>query len=218
MPTTRNQPYPLPAGIRRPAHIDIRIPSFRALPDAATMVRNAFGEKSMAKILIVPGLRNSGPDHWQTWLENRLPDAQRVQQDDWAKPCLPEWAAKVDRALHAEAAPVWIVAHSFGCLASVRAGFSHPDKVLGALLVAPADPARFAEPAALLEHRLAFPSLIVASSNDPWVRAPVAEYWAGQWGSEHLNIGAAGHINVDSGHGPWEQGLELFEQFRQRYL
>ena len=30
-------------------------------------------------------------------------------------------------------------------------------------------------------------------------------------GSQLVNIGAAGHINVDSGHGPWPRGLALFK-------
>ena len=83
-----------------------------------------------------------------------------------------------------------------------------------ARVVAPADPARFGEPAALLEEKLPFPSLLVASENDPWVGARVAQHWAGQWGSSFISVGAAGHINVDSGHGPWPEGLALFERLR----
>ena len=148
----------------------------------------------MDKVLIVPGLRNSGPDHWQTWFEKRLPNARRVQQADWERTCLAEWAGRVRQEIDGADAPVWIIR--------------------GAFLVAPADPDRFRIPHVLLEENLGFPSLVVASSNDPWVKAEQAAYWAGQWGSAYLDIGAAGHINVDSGHGPWPQGLELFEAFR----
>jgi predicted alpha/beta hydrolase family esterase len=170
----------------------------------------------MEEVLIVPGLRNSGPTHWQTWLGYVLPATRRVEQDDWERTCLSDWTARVRQAIDESAGPLWIVAHSFGCLASVTAGFTRPDRIRGALLVAPADPERFGEPLALLEEKLAFPSLVVASSNDPWVKSSAAEYWAGQWGSAYLNIGEAGHINVDSGHGPWPQGLQLFEAFRAR--
>lgn len=169
-----------------------------------------------APILIVPGLRNSGPAHWQTWFETQLPDTRRVEQADWERTCLSDWAARVRDEIDAAGEPVWIVAHSFGCLASVTAAFIRPERILGALLVAPADPRRFGEPAVLLEEKLAFPSLVVASSNDPWVQAETAEYWAGRWGSAYLNIGRAGHINVDSGYGPWPDGLRLFEQLRAR--
>jgi hypothetical protein len=168
----------------------------------------------MAKTLIVPGLRNSGPSHWQTWFETRLPDTRRVEQDNWERTSLPAWATRVREAIDAVGEPLWIVAHSFGCLATVTAAFERQDRILGALLVAPADPERFGEPTALLEQQLQFPSLVVASTTDPWVRASVAQYWAAQWGSEYLNIGDAGHVNVDSGHGPWPEGLRLFEQLQ----
>jgi len=142
-----------------------------------------------------------------------LPDTHRVEQADWETTCLSEWAARVRQGIDAIGEAVWIVAHSFGCLAAVTAGFNRPERIRGALLVAPADPDRFGEPIALLEERLAFPSLVVASSNDPWVKSSAAERWAGQWGCAYLNIGKAGHINVDSGHGPWPQGKALFQEF-----
>lgn len=170
----------------------------------------------MARILIVPGLRNSGPSHWQSWFETQMPDTHRVEQADWERPCLSDWAARVREEIDAVGEAVWIVAHSFGCLASVTAAFERRDRILGALLVAPADPQRFGEPDTLLEERLEFPSLVVASSNDPWVKGSVAEHWARQWGSDYLNIGEAGHINIESGHGPWPAGLRLFEQLKSQ--
>ncbi|HEX6735673.1 MAG TPA: alpha/beta hydrolase [Azonexus sp.] len=169
----------------------------------------------MATTLIVPGLRNSGPTHWQSWFEEQLPDTRRVEQADWEITCLSDWAARVREAIDEAGKPVWIVAHSFGCLASVTAGFVRPQQVLGALLVAPADPQRFGEPSVLLEEKLQFPSLVVSSSNDPWVRANAAQHWSGVWGSDFVNIGEAGHINVDSGHGPWPDGLALFERLQR---
>ena len=168
----------------------------------------------MATTLIVPGLRNSGPTHWQSWFETQLPDTRRVEQADWERTCLSDWAARVREEIDAIGDAVWIVAHSFGCLASVTAAFERADRILGALLVAPADPHRFGEPTALLEEALPFPSLVVSSNNDPWVKASAAEYWAGQWRSDYLNIGDAGHINVDSGHGPWPDGLLLFKRLQ----
>lgn len=170
----------------------------------------------MEHILIVPGLRNSGPSHWQTWLEELLPGTHRVEQADWERPCLSDWAVRVREEIDNLAGSLWIVAHSFGCLAAVTAAFSRPERIRGALLVAPADPDRFRQPAILLEERLPFPSLVVSSSNDPWVKASVAEHWAGQWGSDFVNIGEAGHINVDSGHGPWPQGLDYLQRLRER--
>ncbi|HZX32951.1 MAG TPA: alpha/beta hydrolase, partial [Rhodocyclaceae bacterium] len=69
----------------------------------------------MENVLIVPGLRNSGPDHWQTWFQSQLPATRRVEQDDWEKTCLSDWAQRVREAIDATPAPLWIIAHSFGC-------------------------------------------------------------------------------------------------------
>lgn len=168
----------------------------------------------METTLIVPGLRNSGPEHWQTWLQARLPAARRVEQADWERTWLPDWARRVREEIDAAPGPVWIVAHSFGCLATVRAGLLRPDRILGAFLVAPADPDRFGIPHHLLGEELGFPSLVVASDDDPWAKAEIAQRWAGRWGSRYLNIGRAGHINAESGHGPWHEGAALFEEFR----
>lgn len=168
----------------------------------------------MEEILIIPGLRNSGPTHWQSWFESRLPATRRVEQADWEHPSLPDWALRVCEEIDAAGAPVWIVAHSFGCLASVRAARFRPGRIRGAFLVAPADPDRFGIPHRVLDEPLPFPSLVVASTDDPWSRVETARLWAGRWGSRFLDIGPAGHINVDSGFGPWPDGLALFEEFR----
>lgn len=175
--------------------------------------------------LIVPGFHGSGPEHWQSWLERQLPDARRVRGIDWETPVLARWASAVRREIDASPHAVWIVAHSFGCLASIVAASDRPDKVAGALLVAPADPARFG-PLGLRDDRqdpaddlgpwlphvqTGFPCVVVASTNDPWVRLSVAAYWADRWGARFICLGPVGHINIESGFGPWPEGLTLLQ-------
>ncbi len=63
--------------------------------------------------------------------------------------------------------------------------------------------------------RLPFPSILVGSTNDPWMRLEDARYWAKVWGSEFVNAGALGHINADSGLGCWRNGLTLLQQLAQ---
>jgi len=58
---------------------------------------------------------------------------------------------------------------------------------------------------------LPFPSLVVASSEDPYIALERAEYFARCWGSELVNIGPAGHINAASGYGKWAEGVELLK-------
>lgn len=169
----------------------------------------------MATVLIIPGLRDSGPGHWQTWWQFRDEHARRVEQQNWHKPDLERWAARVREAVERSPEPVWLVAHSFGCLASVRAAAACPGRVAGALLVAPADPERFGIEPALLAERLDFPSLLVASTNDPWMPFDRAVSWAERWGSRLVDLGRAGHINTESGFGPWPQGRALLMELQK---
>jgi predicted alpha/beta hydrolase family esterase len=172
----------------------------------------------MDTLLVVPGLHGSGPDHWQTWFEAVVRGARRVEQADWDAPVLPIWADRVGAEIAAAPSPVWIVAHSFGCLAAVAAASNARVQIRGALLVAPADPHKFNIPDASLQQQLPFPSMVVASETDPWLSLEAAAKLAVLWGSRFVNIGRAGHINVDSGFGPWPQGLELFNSLRRQRI
>lgn len=169
----------------------------------------------MSRILIVPGLRGSNSEHWQSWFEHKLPNTLRVLQSDWETPHLPRWAGAVRHELSRANGHVWIIAHSFGCLAAAHAAFDFRDKVAGIMFVAPADPDKFNVAHSLPHVRLGFPSVVVASSNDPWLGLTKAAYWADQWGARLINLGNAGHINTESGFGPWPDGLEIFEQLRR---
>ena len=174
--------------------------------------------------LVVPGLHGSGPGHWQTWVESRIADAVRVGQTDWDKPVLSLWAGAVVDAIDRAKGGVFLVAHSFGCLAAVVAAYRRVDRVAGALFVAPADPARFsatglrdsfAEKAVELPDRpLGIPSIVVASGNDPWTKLTTAAFWADRWGSRLVALDGVGHINEDSGHGAWPLGLDLYHSLR----
>lgn len=174
--------------------------------------------------LVIPGFHGSGPAHWQTWFEAQVPESRRVRRIDWEEPILARWAGNLRQEIDAAHGPVWLVAHSFGCLAAVVAAAERPERVAGALLVAPADPARFSPIGLREEHdraddtltpwipdsQLPFPSILVASGNDPWVKLSSATYWADRWGSRLLNIGHQGHINTAAGYGPWPAGLALY--------
>ncbi|CAL95015.1 RBBP9/YdeN family alpha/beta hydrolase [Azoarcus olearius] len=165
----------------------------------------------MHTTLIVPGLHGSGPTHWQSWFEAVHPQARRVHQADWAHPVLDVWAEEVIDAIDAASGQVILVAHSFGCLASVAAAAHRAPRIAGALLVAPADPVKFGVEALLPAEVLPFPSIVVASTNDPWVAIDTAALWAERWRSRFVNVGAKGHINVESGFGPWSEGYALYE-------
>ncbi|GAB2180667.1 alpha/beta hydrolase [Denitratisoma sp. agr-D3] len=167
----------------------------------------------MIPTLIVPGLGGSGPDHWQSWWQALEPEAVRVEQEAWDQPELSRWSQQVSHTLEQQSRPVWIVAHSFGVLASAHAAARLPHKVAGAFWVAPADPEKFGLSAQVPDEALPFPSLLVASSNDPWLKLMNAGYLAARWGSHLVNLGEVGHINPASGFGPWIEGRNLFLRF-----
>ncbi len=167
-------------------------------------------------VLVVPGLHDSGPGHWQTLWERLFPEMTRVVQEDYAVPDLARWAATVARTVEASSAPPVIVAHSFGCLATVRAVLAHGVALAGALLVAPADPDKFGIAHGLFAAPLPFPSTLVASTNDPWLKFVKAGALAAEWGSRLASAGRAGHVNADSGHGPWPAGLGLLRDLAER--
>jgi predicted alpha/beta hydrolase family esterase len=164
--------------------------------------------------LIVPGWRDSGPGHWQTLWGLRLPGARRVVQQDWLHPSRQDWVAAIADQVLRSPAPVVIVAHSLGCIATVHLPREAARRVRAALLVAPADPERRAllhDFAPVPYERLPYRSIVVASSNDPYCPARLAGAYARAWGSEFLRLADAGHINVESGHGEWPLGFALLQ-------
>jgi serine hydrolase len=174
----------------------------------------AIWRKRLDTILIIPGLGDSGDLHWQSWFEARLPNCTRVRQRDWETTDLDIWVGTVNEAAEAASGRIWLVAHSFGCLAAVRAATSTTADIAGALLVAPADPAKFALASALPATPLPVATILVGSENDAWMSLRSAQRWARTWGSVFVNAGRAGHINVASGYGPWPDGLRLLGALR----
>lgn len=165
---------------------------------------------------VVPGLHGSGEGHWQTCWQQHHPELRRIEQDRWDVPALSSWSQRVADTLSRLHGPAVLVAHSFGCLASVHAALHHDVQIAGALLVAPAEPAKFGVDAELARGPLPFPSMLVASNNDPWLRVDRARIWAKLWGAEFIEAGALGHINADSGLERWGAGLGLLQRLIDR--
>ena len=178
---------------------------------------------SEADILIVPGYTNSGPDHWQSRWQSKLASARRVEQAEWSKPVREDWVARLVEEAQAATRPVVVVAHSLGVATLIHAVPAIGDRIAGAFLVAPPD---VANPAIRPKHLmtfgpyprdpLPFPSLMVASRDDHFGSYEHAEDIANAWGSFLVDAGNSGHINAESGHGPWPEGTMVFAQFLSR--
>jgi predicted alpha/beta hydrolase family esterase/diadenosine tetraphosphate (Ap4A) HIT family hydrolase len=168
----------------------------------------------MVRVLNVPGWLNSDEAHWQTAWERLDHTIQRVQQDNWETPVFHEWEQRLRSVLAETTEPVVLVGHSLGAIVVARAAPS----VVGALLVAPADVesealrAAFPSFAPVSLRPLPFPSIVVASENDPSLTVRRAEELAAGWGSRLVKVGAVGHINSASGLGTWPAGRQLLTE------
>lgn len=174
-----------------------------------------------ASVLILPGWQNSGPLHWQTLWEQQYASFRRVQQSDWQTPRRGDWLGRIAEEVNQAESPIVFVGHSLGCISMAHWCDQHPAeaaKIKGALLVAPADVDRVDVPEALKDfapiprRRFAFPSVVVASSNDPYLAVQRARELAQAWGSSFVEIGAAGHINSESGLGDWPEGKRMLRR------
>ncbi len=164
------------------------------------------------RVLIVPGLHDSGHAHWQSWLEAHYRQSVRVTQRDWQRAEIERWADRVSETVARHPGIRWVaVAHSFGCLAVARHLARGGKGIEAALFVAPADPEKFSVTPVLPPDRLGVPSVMVASDNDPWMPVDQARAWARRWGSQFVNLGEVGHINTESGFGPLPQAKTLTE-------
>ena len=169
-----------------------------------------------ASVLILPGLGNSGPEHWQTHWQNDH-GYQRVEQANWDQPKLPDWLANLHHAVNAQSSGVVLVAHSLACSLVAHFAKARPQRVLGAFLVSPADvestrctPDEVRCFSPIPVGPLPFPAHVVASSDDPDVDCARAEFFATSWGAGFTDIGHHGHINASSGLGAWPEGHAQF--------
>ncbi len=177
-------------------------------------------------VLIVPGLREHVPNHWQTLLAARLPKVNSVPPLEHDKLSCAARVEAVERAMAILEGPVIIVAHSAGAMMVVHwAARFGASKVRGALLAAPADletpmPAGYPTTAVLQAHGwlpiprtpLPFPSIVAASSNDPLARLERTRGFAQAWGSRWVELGDVGHLNPASGFGEWHQADDLIRE------
>lgn len=182
---------------------------------------------SETTVLIVPGLREHVPDHWQTRLAEALPRSRTVAPLEVDKLDCAARVAAIESALAGIAGSVILVAHSAGVIMVAHWARSsrHTGRIRGALLAAPADlespmPAGYPTVQTLDEHgwlpvprvALPFTSIVAAGSNDPLARLDRSRALARDWGSRFVELGAVGHLNPASGHGEWPRAMEFVRE------
>jgi uncharacterized protein len=169
-------------------------------------------------VFTLPGLNNSGPQHWQTLWEEEY-GFTRIQQQEWDTPVCKDWINAIDEVVTQHPPDqVILVGHSLACCAIVRWAAKFNRVIKGAFLVGPSDVDAPSYPPGtkgfkpMPLNQLPFPSITVASSNDPFVSIERAQQFAQGWRSWLVNIGEAGHINAASKLGLWPEGMALLQQ------
>jgi predicted alpha/beta hydrolase family esterase len=181
-------------------------------------------DTARSRVLLVPGIGNSGPEHWQSRWESEQDSYVRVQQRDWENPVCADWVSSLELAAQRAAPGAIIAAHSLGCLVLAHWLARTSVSIAGALLVAIPDPSRTSFPvqavgfAPVPLERFPCPSIVVASSDDPYSDLEFSQRCAGAWKSRFVNIGRAGHINADSGLGNWSEGHSMLRSLTAAHM
>ena len=114
--------------------------------------------------------------------------------------------------------PALFVGHGLGAAAIADAADALKGAdVRGAFLVAPPDERGLERLAGAdgppARAPLPWPSLVVASRNDPLGAYDAVAALAADWGADLVDAGAAGGLDAASGHGPWPEGLMRLAAF-----
>lgn len=166
--------------------------------------------------VLVPGFKNSGPEHWQSHWQKGTSLFRRISQSHWTQRDIHFWIDAIGRHLAESDRPAILIGHSLGALASACViAEGHPG-VAGAMLVAPAEPMRFEAEEHIPRTTLPQPTVLVASHNDTLISLARATGLARAWGSDLVDLGDAGHINSEAGFGRWPYGLTILADFVER--
>lgn len=177
-------------------------------------------------VLIVPGLRDEAPGHWQTLLAGELERVVSLPALGRQNIDLAARVAAIESAVRAVDGPVIVVAHSGGAVAAAHwTRGTKAKNVLGALLAAPPT---FGVPLGpdyppmeqfeqngwlpLPQGPLPFRTIVAASRNDALGSYEQVAELARRWGAELVDLGEVGHLNPASGYGPWPGARALIER------
>lgn len=178
---------------------------------------------SEADILMIPGPGNDDPGHWLARWQARLSTARLISDGEWDRQGPADPTGATLAAIEAAERPVVLVAHSTGVVSAILAAPLALKRIAGAFLVSP--PAlegngplarRLRKLGDYPREPLPFPSIVVASRNDPHGSFDNAGDLANAWGSLFIDAGHSGHIDARSGHGPWPEGSMVFARFIAR--
>lgn len=179
-------------------------------------------------LLLIPGLRDEAPGHWQTILAGQWPGAVSLPALGRNNIDLAARLVQIEEAVQAIKGPVVVVAHSGGAIATAHWAQRTRAAIHGALLATPplfAGPLgpEFPDLAEFQRHGwapvprspLPFRCIMAASRNDPLGSYEGVSELARDWGARLFDLGESGHLNPASGFGPWPAALELVRELAE---
>lgn len=177
-------------------------------------------------LLIIPGLGDSGPDHWHSYWLKKFNNSHKVVQKNWDEPLLAVWLEALQESVRSVNNDIILVAHSLGVALVMHWSVLHYNpKIKGAMLVSPSDvdspdhtPPEVRNFAPMPLLKLAYPSIVVASENDPYVGYEHSKFFARKWGSDFAGVGRKGHINSDSKLEYWEEGQKILNKLIEKIM
>ena len=158
-------------------------------------------------LIFVPETGRVSPEHWISRWSAKLSTARLVDAGE------PQETRRRLVAAARVSRPTLLIGYSTGAIAVALAApnLAGAD-VRGAFLVAPPSEDALSKLdggvwAAPPRARLPWPSMLLASRTDPYASLRQSRTLAEDWGAEFVDAGEAGRIDVESGHGPWPDGL-----------
>jgi uncharacterized protein len=174
--------------------------------------------------VLVPGWHGSGPAHWQTWLGEQLTEMGRsvhfATLPDLDAPNLDAWLDGLRNTLYGLPEDGFdVLCHSLACQlwlhhAVLPSTTPRPARV--ALVAPPSPNLDAAEVASFFPvpldvdavRRAADGTVLVSSDNDEHCPEGAAEAFGRPLKMPVTVIAGAGHLNADSGYGPWPAVLD----------
>lgn len=174
----------------------------------------------MYSTVFVAGYENSINGHWQELWYQKTENSYWVEQEDWNNPNCEKWVEALNNVIQSIDGAILLITHSLGGSTVVEWSKKYKaDNILGAFLVAIPDVQDKDLPDTISGYhsppleKLPFPSLALASTNDPYSDIERTKYYTDKWGCDLIIIGDKGHINNDSNIGEWPEGKALLEKF-----
>lgn len=181
---------------------------------------NAMKAKDLT-IFFVPGVEGAPDGHWLSRWQTKLSTGRMIHLSRPDAPDADRWRSELLTQVESTKGPIALVGHGLGAGLIALVAAELPERVKGGFLVAPpalpnSENEHLAKFGEYSREPLMFPSLYIASRNDPDCPFDRAEEQAGDWGSLFIDAGESGRIDDASGHGPWPEGSLTFARFISR--